>query len=101
MGNLRLDPKYWTNNTPRRVERILKSIRRMIAVAMGTSYLTDNDEWMFIFLILGTAIEEMSNFIGEEIRDGQGKHIVNKTIIPVDDPDGAQTITEVIEPKEE
>ena len=98
MGKLKLSTKYWGDKTPYRVERILKSIRRIIALSMGASYISGNEALMFILLILGGIIEEGAGFIGEEIKGKEYKRVTIDT--PMQNPEDQTIKEETINPKE-
>ena len=89
--------KHFTEDTPRRVEKILRAFRRVMAVAMGASYLADKEGLMFILLIISSIIDETANLIGEDIKANPA---TKTTIItPHSDPT-SQTITqETIDPE--
>lgn len=58
----------WSNylkTTPKNVERILKSIRRLYLTVTGGTILANAPEWVTLtVLISGAIVEELSNFVG-------------------------------------
>lgn len=96
MGNLTFGTGNYNQDVPKRVERILRAIRRISAVIMGCSYFATREDIIIWFIIGNAVIDELANLIGEEIKD----HSVIKTItsIPLDSPEDTITSTEIIPP---
>lgn len=55
--------RNYTKATPRNLEYIASSARRIIAVVAGTTIIMDSNHWVpFGILLAGTVLDELKNF---------------------------------------
>lgn len=64
--------KNYTRPTPRNLEYIATSLRRIIAVIAGTTLVVDSNHWITFSIILGGAIlDELKNFFAHAAEGDQ------------------------------
>lgn len=63
---MKLSIKNYHKPTPKKVKRILNSIKRILAAVGLASFLTDHEVTLFVLYVIGIVVDEVSNFIGEE-----------------------------------
>lgn len=64
--------KNYTRPTPRNLEYIATSLRRLIAVVAGTTLVVDSNHWITFGIILGGAIlDELKNFFAHAAEGDQ------------------------------
>ena len=83
----------YTKPTPRNLEYIATSLRRIIAVIAGTTLVVDANHWVTFSILLGGAVlDELKNFfahaaegIQEEVVVSYPKNVADQVTIDVQD----------------
>lgn len=64
--------RNYTKPTPRNLEALAASLRRLVAIVAGTSLILEANEWVTLsILLLGAALDELKNFFSTVNKDYQ------------------------------
>jgi hypothetical protein len=91
--------KNYTRPTPRNLESIATSLRRVLSVIAGTTIIVDANHWVtFAIIFIGAVLDELKNFFARVEEEYNKKISIN---VPPDMQHKVEITEDAIEPTKE